>query len=185
MKKVTLAVLASLLILILASCATTGEELRPEVAPEETDVSIAPEPAPQPQPEPQPAPEPEPQPVEEPAWTIGETGPYGGMVFICEGRALEASEAIYDTPSYDEAVKMCEDLSVQKGVVFRLPSLDELKALYEQLVVTELLDVDWTYYWSCEEAGEDAVMILNFDMGFEGRFYKDNDFVSAIPVTEL
>ena len=35
------------------------------------------------------------------------------------------------------------------------------------------------------EIDEDSVMILNFDTGFEGKFYRDMDFISVIPVREL
>ena len=167
-------------IVLLASCRTLDENLAPEEAPLPSE--IAPSPAPEPEPEPEPVPEPvvEPTPEAEPAlWEIGQSGPDGGLVFSCANRYLEAAEPIYDTPSYDDAVLLCQKMS------FRLPTLEELRCLYEQLVLTEISDADWTYYWSCDEADEGTVMILNFDTGFEGRFYKDMDFVSAIPVKEI
>ena len=193
MKRMAIAALA-MIVLLLASCATTSENLVPEAASQEAEANVVPAPAPEPEPIPTPEPEPTPQPVPEsepevevatPRWNVGEIGPNNGIVFECNGRMLEAYEPFYDTPSYDSAEKLCEELSAQNGVVYRLPSLDELKAIYDQLVVTELFDVDWTYYWSSDTSGEDAVMIFNFDTGFEGRFYKDNDFVAAIPVSEL
>ncbi len=188
MKRVAIIALSALAVLILASCATTGETLIPEEIPPETEIAPAPEPVPVPIPEPEPEPVPQPEPEPEPEqvqWTVGETGPNGGLVFSCDGRFLETAEPFYDTPSFDEAKRLCEQLSVEKGIAFRLPTLDELNAIYEQLFMAELLDVDWTYYWSGDSAGDDAVMILNFDTGFEASFYKDMDFVGAIPVTDL
>ncbi len=194
MKRKAIAAIAVLAVLLLASCATTSGNLVPEAMSQVTDVNVlhAPEPtpAPAPEPEPEPLPQPAPEPAVEaevitPIWTVGQTGPNGGLVFCCDSKYLEVSDPFYETPSFDGAVGLCESLSAEKGIAYRLPTIAELNAIYEQLVVSELLDVDWTYYWSCEQEGEDAVKILNFDTGFEGSFYKDMDFVSAIPVTEI
>ena len=112
-------------------------------------------------------------------WKIGEIGPDGGLVFECGPLMLEISQALYETASFDQAKKQIEEMG------FRLPTIDELKALYEQLVLTEISDLEWTYYWSCDESADGNVLILNFDTGFEGKFYKDMDFVSAIGVKEV
>ncbi len=175
--------------MLLASCATPQiQELEPVVIEEE---QAEPTPQPQPQPEPEPVPEPEPEPIPEPepepevVWTIGEAGPNGGLVFQCDGVYLEIGEPMYETPSYEDALSWCQELTESSGITYRLPTLSELDAIYNQLVLTELAELDWTYYWSCEETEDGSVMILNFDTGFEGKFYKDMDFLSAIPVTEL
>lgn len=112
-------------------------------------------------------------------WKRGEIGPDGGLVFECGPLTLEISQALYETSSYEQAKKQIEEMG------FRLPTIDELKALYEQLVLTEISDLEWTYYWSCDESADGNVLILNFDTGFEGKFYKDMDFVSAIGVKEV
>ena len=112
-------------------------------------------------------------------WKSGEIGPDGGLVFECGPLTLEISQALYETSSFDQAKKQIEEMG------FRLPTIDELKALYEQLVLTEISDLEWTYYWSCDESADGNVLILNFDTGFEGKFYKDMDFVSAIGVKEV
>ena len=198
MRKALFVLLLSLLMLVtLASCQTTvnGNESEiaepslfqpvpepapapePEPVPEpEPEPTPVPEPAPEPVPQPEPAPEPEPEPT--PAWTVGEAGPDGGLVFECAGLFLEISDPVYETASYDEAKKIIE-------VPYRIPTLDALKALFAQLVDTGLLEIDWTYYWSSTEVDEDSVMILNFDTGFDGKFYRDMDFISVIPVKEL
>lgn len=202
MRKALFVLLLSLLMLVtLASCQTTvnGNESeiaepslfqpapepapQPEHAPQpeptpEPEPTPVPEPAPEPEPQPAPAPEPEPAPAPAPAWTVGKAGPDGGLVFECAGLFLETSDPVYETASYDEAKKIIE-------APYRIPTLDELKALFAQLVDTGLLEIDWTYYWSSTEVDEDSVMILNFDTGFEGKFYRDMDFISVIPVKEL
>ena len=178
MKRTVIAAFAILVVLLLASCTTT--EFVPEAMSHES------EPFP-PMPLPQPESVPEPEPIEEPqeTWTVGEPGPHGGLVFRHENTFLEAGDPIYETQSYDEAVILCQQLSDLEGISVRLPTLKELQSYYEQLVLTEISDVDWTYYWSCEESDDGSVKILNFDTGFEGQFYKDMDFVSIIPVIEL
>ena len=196
-KAVLVTILSLLMLVLLASCQTTVTEPKeeapePSVIQPEPSPAPAPEPEPQPEPEPTPEPEPEPQPeptpepepqpepspAPEPAWTIGETGPDGGLVFECGGLFLETAEPVYEAGPYDEAKANIEE-------PYRLPTLDELKALFTELVEPGLLDIDWTYYWSSTEVDESSVMILNFDTGFEGKFYRDMDFVSVIPVKEI
>lgn len=184
MRRKAIAMLVSLIaLLLLASCATT--DLVPEAMSHVTDVNVLPAPAPAPEPAPEPEPEPTPEPEPEPAWEVGQIGPHGGLVFRCGSLFLEAADPIYEAPSYDDALKLCAQLSELNSVEFRLPTLSELKEYYDQLVVSEISDVDWTYYWSCDELDDGTVMIMNFDTGFEGKFYKDMDFVSLIPVTEI
>ena len=170
MKRKTAALLSIvLIILLLASCATSKTEIVSEPV-----VDPAVESAPEVPPAAEPAIEKAPS-----KWKSGDIGPDGGLVFESGNLSLETSQAIYDCASYDQAKKQIE------GLGFRLPTLEELKALYEQLVLTEKSDFDWTYYWSCDEFNDGNVMILNFDTGFEGKFYKDMDFVSAIGVKEV
>ncbi|MGP1508879.1 MAG: hypothetical protein ACTTJW_08420 [Sphaerochaeta sp.] len=118
-------------------------------------------------------------------WTVGETGPEGGLVFECGGRFPETGEELYEVQSFDKAVAYCSTLSEKKGVLFRLPTIEELKAVYNQLIETELSDIEWTYYWSSETFDELSIKVINFDTGFEGVFYREMDFLSVLPVTEL
>lgn len=116
-------------------------------------------------------------------WDIGQTGPYGNIVFECNGRYLEIAEPVYEV-DFESAVQYCTELSTGNAQ-YRLPEVDELLCIYGQLLEEELIDIDWTYYWSCEEVDESTVRIVNFDTGFEGSFYRDLDFISAIPVVEI
>ena len=176
MKRKTATLLSiALIVLLLASCATSKTEIvsEPVVEPAIEAAETA-EAAPEVPPAAEPAVEKAPS-----KWKSGDIGPDGGFVFECNSMSFETSQAIYDCASYDQAKKQIE------GLGFRLPTLEELKALYEQLVLTEKSDYEWTYYWSCDEFNDGNVMILNFDTGFEGKFYKDIDFVSAIGVKEV
>lgn len=172
-----------LLILLLSSCATSKVEAVAVPASEpskpEAESSAQPE-AGQKEPEQPSQVVPEVATQKAPSkWKTGDIGPDGGLVFECGPLTLETSQVLYETASYDQAKKQIEEMG------FRLPTIDELKALYEQLVLTEISDLEWTYYWSCDESADGNVMIMNFDTGFEGKFYKDMDFVSAIGVKEV
>ena len=176
----------ALIILLLSSCATSKVEAVAVPASEpskpEAESSAQPEAGQITPAQPEAAQQEAVQPAVEKApskWKTGEIGPDGGLVFECGPLMLEISQALYETASYDLARKQIEEMG------FRLPTIDELKALYEQLVLTEISDLEWTYYWSCDESADGNVMIMNFDTGFEGKFYKDMDFVSAIGVKEI
>lgn len=187
MKRKTAALLSiALIILLLASCATSKVEVSAVPASEpskpEAETSAQPEAGQNTPSQPEAAQQEAVQPAVEKApskWKSGEIGPDGGLVFECGPLTLETSQVLYETAYYDQAKKQIE------GLGFRLPTLEELKALYEQLVLTEISDLEWTYYWSCDESADGNVMIMNFDTGFEGKFYKDMDFVSAIGVKEI
>ena len=130
--------------------------------------------------------------IEEPAvdplfWEIGQVGPFGGLVFQYDGKCYEIAQPLYEAGSYEDAADYCKSLTPDIAFAneYRLPTVDELLAIYDQLVMTELSELDWTYYWSCEEVDETSAKVVNFDTGFEGKFYKNMDFVSALAVCEL
>ncbi len=205
MRRATLFLLTALmLVFALTSCKTVQVAQEPEVLVvveevQETETVVVPEvveetieePVPE---EPVVVEEPvvisEPEVVEEPApsvvWTVGEIGPYGGLVFECEGVYLEMGEPFYDVSNFDASIALIADMVAETGVMYRLPSIVELSCLYDQLVLSGIdEDIEWTYYWSCEEVDEASARVMNFDTGFEGQFYKSLDFLSAIPVVEL
>ena len=181
MKKALVLLLAVLMLALLASCRTTvaeAEAFVPEPSPAPLP-EVLPEPSPEPAPEPQPSPEPTPEPEPAaPSWNTGDIGPDVGLVFECNGLFLETGEPIYEAGTFDVASALLKE-------PYRLPEIGELVNLYWDLVEPGLLDIEWTYYWSGTEVDADSVMVMNFDTGFEGRFYKNMDFVSVIPVREL
>ncbi len=91
---------------------------------------------------------------------------------------MEVGEPVYEVGPYDTAKAALEE-------PWRIPGLEELEAIYLQLVDTGLWGIDLTYFWSCDEMSDGSVGVMNFDTGFEGRFYRDMDFVSLIPVRDL
>lgn len=187
--KTVLLILSLILLSVFVSCKTAGIVLEPvetiELQPvpeEQPEEVIVPEEEQQ-EDVPQVIPE-EAEPQEAPTWQIGEIGPHGNPVFECEGHYLEISEPLYEAESYESAKEYCLSLSTEE-VSYRLPTVAELAGIYNQLLEQELAELDYTYYWSCEENEDGTVKILNFDTGFEGSFFKDMDFVSVIAVTEL
>ena len=183
MKRIVCVTMTALLMLaLLASCRTTVPKAEAEAFVPEPSPAPLPEVLPEPEPEPTapepPAPAPTAPEPTAPAWKTGDIGPGGGIVFECSGLFLETGEPIYEAGVYDEAKALVPE-------PYRLPEIGELVNLFWDLVEPGLLDIDWTYYWSCPEVDEDSVMVMNFDTGFEGKFYKNMDFVSVIPVREL
>lgn len=194
MRRATLFLIAALaLIFALTSCQTAKVEQEPQV------VEIVDVPAEKPASE-EPAVVEEPVVISEPevaeesvvasepevVWTVGETGPNGGLVFECEGRYLEMAEPFYEVSNFDASIALVAELAAESGVMYRLPTIVELTNLYDQLVLSGINeDIEWTYYWSREEVDEASAKVMNFDTGFEGQFYKSMDFLGVIPVVEL
>ncbi len=195
--------LASVAVLfLLSSCQSVQVSQEPEAVPVEEPAVVVVDPveeaAPEEKTEEVPAPEPEVVPVveektEEPQksvepcpFSVGDTGPNGGLVFECNGLFLEVGEPIYQVSNFDESIALCSTYAQETGVSYRLPTIEELLAIYSQLVESWIWeDVEWTYYWSSEEVDELSVKIMNFDTGFEGVFYKEMDFIGIIPVVQI
>ena len=200
MRRATLFLIAALaLIFALTSCQTAKVEQEPQVVEIILRIEIVDVPAEKPASE-EPALVEEPVVISEPevteesvvasepevVWTVGETGPNGGLVFECEGRYLEMAEPFYEVSNFDASIALVVELAAESGVMYRLPTIVELTNLYDQLVLSGINeDIEWTYYWSSEEVDEASAKVMNFDTGFEGQFYKSMDFLGVIPVVEL
>lgn len=200
MRRATLFLIAALaLIFALTSCQTAKVEQEPQVVEIILRIEIVDVPAEKPASE-EPAVVEEPVVISEPevaeesvvasepevVWTVGETGPNGGLVFECEGRYLEMAEPFYEVSNFDASIALVAELAEESGVMYRLPTIVELTNLYDQLVLSGIdEDIEWTYYWSSEEVDEASAKVMNFDTGFEGQFYKSMDFLGVIPVVEL
>ena len=200
MRRATLFLIAALaLIFALTSCQTAKVEQEPQVVEIILRIEIVDVPAEKPASE-EPALVEEPVVISEPevteesvvasepeiVWTVGETGPNGGLVFECEGRYLEMAEPFCEVSNFDASIALVAELAAESGVMYRLPTIVELTNLYDQLVLSGINeDIEWTYYWSSEEVDEASAKVMNFDTGFEGQFYKSMDFLGVIPVVEL
>ena len=116
---------------------------------------------------------------------IGQTGPNDGPIFQSDALFLEVGPVIGSLLSFDDAISWCNELTASTGISYRIPTIAELQAIYNQLVLTGISTFDWGYFWSSDETEDGLVRILNFDTGFEGKFYKTMDFLGVIPVTEI
>lgn len=119
----------------------------------------------------------------------GEAGPSGGTVFNNAGKSLEAFVLDVDGKTYEEALTMAQNFAIiTKTNAFsrwRLPTKDELLAIYHQLFETYLAEFEETYYWADAPQDSQSAPVLYFGTGFESDFYKDMDFVGVMVVREL
>ncbi len=63
--------------------------------------------------------------------------------------------------NWKEAVEACEKL----GNGWRLPTIEELEAMYEQLHLKEKGNLKPAYYWSITEYGDENAWIFDFYHG--------------------
>lgn len=119
----------------------------------------------------------------------GTAGQAGGVVFTYEGANLE--EFVVDTNgmSYEEALTISQNCTMitnnESYSGWRLPSVDELLAIYSQLFETGLVEFEETYYWAASTKDSDTAPVVYFGTGFETDFYKDMDFVGLIVVRDI
>ncbi len=119
----------------------------------------------------------------------GTAGQAGGVVFTYEGVNLEEFVVDTDGMSYEEALTISQNCTMitnnESYSVWRLPSVDELLAIYTQLFETGLVEFEETYYWAASTKDSDTAPVVYFGTGFETDFYKDMDFVGLIVVRDI
>ena len=119
----------------------------------------------------------------------GTAGQAGGVVFTYEGANLEEFVVDTDGMSYEEALTISQNCTMitnnESYSVWRLPSVDELLAIYTQLFETGLVEFEETYYWAASTKDSDTAPVVYFGTGFETDFYKDMDFVGLIVVRDI
>lgn len=119
----------------------------------------------------------------------GTAGQAGGVVFTCEGANLEEFVVDTDGMSYEEALTISQNCTMitnnESYSSWRLPSVDELLAIYTQLFETGLVEFEETYYWAASTKDSDTAPVVYFGTGFETDFYKDMDFVGLIVVRDI
>lgn len=125
----------------------------------------------------------------EPLIEPGTTGRAGGVVFNCNGTNLEEFVIDTDGMSYEEALTISQNCTMitnnESYSGWRLPSVDELLAIYTQLFETGLVEFEETYYWAASTKDSDTAPVVYFGTGFETDFYKDMDFVGLIVVRDI
>lgn len=119
----------------------------------------------------------------------GTAGQAGGVVFTYEGANLEEFVVDTDGMSYEEALTISQNCTMitnnESYSVWRLPSVDELLAIYSQLFETGLVEFEETYYWAASTKDSDTAPVVYFGTGFETDFYKYMDFVGLIVVRDI
>lgn len=119
----------------------------------------------------------------------GTAGQAGGVVFTYEGANLEEFVVDTDGMSYEEALTISQNCTMitnnESYSDWRLPSVDELLAIYSQLFETDLVEFEETYYWAASTKDSDTAPVVYFGTGFETDFYKDMDFVGLIVVRDI
>lgn len=119
----------------------------------------------------------------------GTAGQAGGVVFTYEGANLEEFVVDTDGMSYEEALTISQNCTMitnnESYSSWRLPSVDELLAIYSQLFETGLVEFEETYYWAASTKDSDTAPVVYFGTGFETDFYKDMDFVGLIVVRDI
>lgn len=119
----------------------------------------------------------------------GTAGQAGGVVFTYEGANLEEFVVDTDGMSYEEALTISQNCTMitnnESYSGWRLPSIDELLAIYSQLFETGLVEFEETYYWAASTKDSDTAPVVYFGTGFETDFYKDMDFVGLIVVRDI
>ncbi len=119
----------------------------------------------------------------------GTSGQAGGVIFNCNGTNLEEFVIDTDGMGYTEALTISQNCTMitnnEAYSGWRLPSIEELLAMYSQLFETGLVEFEETYYWAASTEDSDTAPVVYFGTGFETEFYKDMDFVGLIVVRDI
>jgi len=92
------------------------------------------------------------------------------LTFEFEGKTIEvAKEDFTKQMNWFDAKKACKNL----GSGWRLPSIDELRAMYEQLYLKGKGNFQSTWYWSSSERGAYSAWDFSFEFGEAGNSYEN------------
>jgi hypothetical protein len=114
------------------------------------------------------------------AWRIGATGPAGGSIFYLYNQRMEAAPASTEfQANWNNAVRRCESLNVNGISGWRLPTKEELNAMYHQLYKKGHGGFFSKHYWSSSDFNQyyfsDYVSTQNFDDGRQGGNSKNSE----------
>ena len=103
-------------------------------------------------------------------YEIGDTGPGGGTVFLIEdGEVYEVSETLGEG-TWLGAKSLCRNYRGGGYDDWRLPKIDELAAVYENLDVDEIDDIEsdspGDIYWSATATNRTHSVAVSFYNGF-------------------
>lgn len=99
--------------------------------------------------------------------------PTAVLHIVLNGKKIQVAEKDLDTTmNWEDAKKTCSKL----GSGWRLPTKDELEAMYEQLYKKGLGNYQGTRYWSSTEFGSYFSWHQYFDFGFQYDYNKTTTF---------
>jgi hypothetical protein len=121
-------------------------------------------------------------------YSIGDTGPAGGIVFYIQGSILSgwqyleaAPEASEKVLNWNGAISYCKNLNTGGYRDWRLPDKDELNLMYQNLKTKGLGGFGNDYYWSSSESNANYAWYQYFSDGFQSKNYKnDTNSVRAV-----
>jgi hypothetical protein len=104
-------------------------------------------------------------------YEIGDQGPGGGIVFHLEGKTggMEVSRPLGDG-TWEEAKITAENYRGGGFRDWRLPTLDELYLIYQNLHVSGINNLGTDFYWSSVLSGSNNALGLGFG---SGNYYDD------------
>jgi len=98
-------------------------------------------------------------------YSIGETGPGGGIVFFAEnGTYMECSWTL-GRGTWDSAQKNIKKYRGGRKNDWRLPSVDELELIYSNLKLQDLGGFTIDKYWSSLQENNDSIWTFDFNSG--------------------
>ncbi|GHV83193.1 hypothetical protein AGMMS50212_05330 [Spirochaetia bacterium] len=113
-------------------------------------------------------------------YKIGYIGPGGGIIFAVEGESYSEVSRLLGGYSWDEAVKAAKNYRGGDFKNWYLPSVTELKLVYDNLVKTNIMSMGNTWYWSSAKSDKNAILVHLGD-GNQLIFQKnDTNAVSVI-----
>lgn len=80
-------------------------------------------------------------------FTIGETGPGGGTIFLINGNSYSECVVLPGTASYSGAKDLCKNYAGNGYKDWYIPSMDELGTVYDNLCKSKILSLAGNY-WS-------------------------------------
>jgi hypothetical protein len=108
--------------------------------------------------------------------TIGDRGPGGGIVFVDErGAFMECSE-ILGQYYWHGARSIAENYRGGGFTDWRLPTMQELNLMYQNLRRKKLGGMGDNVYWSSSEYGDGHAWYQRFSDGKQGSIFKSNSF---------
>jgi len=95
------------------------------------------------------------------------------LTFKFEGQTIEVAKKDFPNEmNWWDAMAACQNLLPFQGNGWRLPSIEELKAMYEQLHTKGKGNFQNKWYWSSLEINSENAWYFNFESGEASNYYE-------------